>query len=134
MASLAVNSISFRARQVSRSPKSRPTHRDAQAPLRLTPRGRMVVRLVVLSSLLTVVISVFSFSTALLSGASGSDTKVSSPTFRVITVPAGATLWAIAAQVVKPGSDVRDVVDQLVELNHLDSMLVQAGQRLTIPV
>ena len=77
MASLAVNSISFRAPQVSPSPKSRPTHRGAQAPLRLTPRGRMVVRLAVLSSLLTVVISVFSFSTALLSGASGSDTKVS---------------------------------------------------------
>jgi LysM repeat protein len=94
----------------------------------------MVVRAAVLSSLLTIVISVFSFSTALLSGASGSDTKVSTPTFRVITVPAGATLWAIAAQVVKPGSDVRDVVDQLVELNHLDSMLVQAGQRLTIPL
>ena len=55
MASLAVNSISFPARQVSPSPKSRPTHRDAltaigkkleSPPLipRVTPLERYVFR------------------------------------------------------------------------------------------
>nr|WP_281373326.1 LysM peptidoglycan-binding domain-containing protein [Kineococcus aurantiacus] len=44
----------------------------------------------------------------------------------------GQTLSGIAAQWA-PAQDWREVADEIVELNALPSMTVQAGQRLVLP-
>ena len=108
-------------------------------PLRLTARGRLVVRLLVLASLLTLTLSVATFSRALLAGAiaeDGTNAGVSpgnSVTYQEIVVVPGETLWSIA-QHVSSRQDIRSVVDTLVELNHLESAGLVAGQRLIVPI
>ena len=52
--------------------------------------------------------------------------------FTTVTVAPGESLWTIAEDVA-PDRDPRDVVDELVRLNALETVLVQAGQRLAIP-
>ena len=107
--------------------------------LRLTARGRLVVRLLVLASLLTLTLSVATFSRALLAGAiaeDGTSAGVSaghSVTYQEIVVVPGETLWSIA-QHVSSRQDIRSVVDTLVELNHLESAGLVAGQRLIVPI
>lgn len=108
-------------------------------PLRLTARGRLVVRLLVLASLLTLTLSVATFSRALLAGAiaeDGTSAGVSagnSVTYQEIMVVPGETLWSIARHV-STGHDVRSVVDSIAELNHLESAGLVAGQRLIVPI
>ncbi|CAB4687634.1 MAG: LysM peptidoglycan-binding domain-containing protein [Actinobacteria bacterium] len=113
-------------------------------PLRLTARGRLVVRLLVLASLLTLTLSVATFSHSLIAGALAEDGStagssgagnraVSTLTYEEIIVLPGETLWSIARHV-STGADVRSVVDSIVELNHLDSAGLVAGQRLTLPI
>lgn len=125
------------------------SHRTIQpmasaVPLRLTARGRLVVRLLVLASLLTLTLSVATFSHSLIAGAlaedgstagiSGSGNRaVSTLTYEEIVVLPGGTLWSIARHV-GSGADVRSVVDSIVELNHLDSAGVVAGERLIVPM
>jgi LysM repeat protein len=47
-----------------------------------------------------------------------------------VVVAPGETLWSIAGMV---GGDSASVVDQIVELNHLDGIDVVAGQKLVVP-
>jgi len=107
-------------------------------PLRLTARGRLVVRLLALASLLTLTLAVATFSRTLLAGAiaeEGTSTGVSAGhlvTYQEIMVVPGETLWSIARHV-SAGQDLRSVVDSIVDLNHLDSAGVVAGQRLIVP-
>ena len=73
---------------------------------------------------------------AVLSGgaaAASRDIGATAGSFDEITVMTGETLWSIALEVA-PTSDPRDVVDEIVRLNALDSVTVSAGQRLAIPV
>jgi LysM repeat protein len=44
----------------------------------------------------------------------------------------GDTLWAIAGNLAD-GGDTQAVISAIVELNQLDSMTVQPGQKLAIP-
>lgn len=49
-----------------------------------------------------------------------------------VTVAPGDTVWSIAAA--HAGShDVREEVDAIVAVNHLDAVVVVAGQRLAVP-
>ncbi|WP_346427778.1 LysM peptidoglycan-binding domain-containing protein [Bifidobacterium sp. CP2] len=50
------------------------------------------------------------------------------------TVQPGQTLWTYAEMVTPEGGDVSATVDELMELNDLDSASVQAGQRIVVPV
>jgi LysM repeat protein len=50
-----------------------------------------------------------------------------------VTVAPGETLWSIAGDVA-PGSDRRDTVAEIVELNALQGSSVRAGQRIAVPV
>jgi LysM repeat protein len=50
-----------------------------------------------------------------------------------VTVAPGDTLWSIAGDVA-PGTDRRDTVAEIVELNALDGSSVRAGQRIAVPV
>ena len=79
------------------------------------------------------------FSRALLAGAiaeDGTNAGVSpgnSVTYQEIVVVPGETLWSIARHV-STGHDVRSVVDNITELNHLESAGLVAGQRLIVPI
>lgn len=45
----------------------------------------------------------------------------------------GESLWEIAAEHAAPGSDLRVVVDEIIELNQLEGGDIQAGQRILVP-
>jgi hypothetical protein len=105
----------------------RPTaQRRVQAPsrpVRLTRRGRLVVVLVLLVTL------VIGFSIGVSSQAAGPSRPHHVPT---VTVQPGETLWQVAVRVA-PDADPRLVVDQLQRINHLSSATVLAGQQLVVP-
>jgi hypothetical protein len=99
----------------------------AGAPLRLTRRGRLVVRLLGAAGLLLVVgVGVLGGPSAL-AGPDGGQVPVAE---RVV-LP-GETLWGIAGEVA-PGTDRRETVAQIMELNGLSSAEVTAGTRLSVP-
>ncbi|HMO11885.1 MAG TPA: LysM peptidoglycan-binding domain-containing protein [Actinotalea sp.] len=93
--------------------------------LRLTGRGRVV--LVVAALVLAGVWTGLGPGAHAGSGAPGIEVTA-------VTVATGQTLWQIARSVAAPGQDVRDVVDELVVLNGLDGVALQAGQQLLVPV
>lgn len=104
----------------------RPTRATRSGEVRLTRRGRLVVFLGALALLLAA---------AVFWGAGSVATErpgTPEPT-RVVLVEEGDTLWAIAAAVTTDG-DVRATIEHIERLNALDSALLQAGQRLRVPV
>ncbi|GAA0316921.1 LysM peptidoglycan-binding domain-containing protein [Kineococcus aurantiacus] len=96
------------------------------APLRLTRRGRFLLTCTAATALTGAVLAV----TGALTGASAGAERAPVPA--VHTVLPGQTLSGIAAQWA-PAQDWREVADEIVELNALPSMTVQAGQRLVLP-
>jgi len=103
------------------------SRRRTPGPVRLTRRGRVVVRLLALALALAAV-SVGVLAIGRVAGASpaGSGPR----TTRHVVLP-GETLWSIAAAEA-PGRDRRDVVARIIELNALPDGRVFAGQRLAI--
>ncbi len=99
--------------------------------LRLTRRGRTVVLL----TLVTLMVAAFSLGRV---GSQASPTGATPPhatTKHVMSqtvVQPGESLWAVAKRVA-PGHDPRAVIDQLADLNHLESSTLQAGQLLIVP-
>jgi hypothetical protein len=53
------------------------------------------------------------------------------PPVRVVVAP-GDTLWALASRYGPPNADLRRVVDDTREINHLDGSLIRPGQVLLI--
>ena len=51
---------------------------------------------------------------------------------KIVQVGTGDTLWDIAASLADDG-DVRAVMEEIEQLNALDSGVLQAGQRLVVP-
>jgi len=100
----------------------RPTPR-----LRLTKRGRAVLLLLAATPL---VIAALFF--ALNGGGANASLEGSTDSFSYVTVDSGETLWQVA-QEVAPNADPRDVIQQLMELNQLESADVFAGVQLAIP-
>ena len=97
--------------------------------LRLTVRGRRVLAaLAALPAVLALSVAVLGGGAALASRDAGAPAG----SFTTVTVAAGESLWTIAEEIA-PGHDPRDVVDQIVRLNALDSVVLQAGQSLSIP-
>lgn len=106
-----------------------PSPINSHSQLRLTPRGRGLARLAVVSSLSIILLAGFS----LFSGATaGSTDSVSTTPYLKITVKPGETLWSIASNLSGSG-DRRDLVDELIEVNRLKSPEVVAGQKIYIP-
>ena len=102
-----------------------PSPINSQSQLRLTPRGRAVARLAVVTSLSILLLAGFS----LFSGATaGSTDSISTTPYMKITVKPGETLWSIASNLSGSG-DRRDLVDELIEVNRLKSPEVVAGQK-----
>lgn len=106
---------------ITASPALRPT-----GSVRLTRRGRLVV--FTLALLVVLAVGVLLASGSVATGEPGA----AEPT-RVVMVGAGDTLWDIAADLADDG-DVRAMIDQIEQLNALESGMVVAGQQLVVPV
>ncbi|MDX2375715.1 LysM peptidoglycan-binding domain-containing protein [Microbacterium sp. LRZ72] len=133
--SVALNSVAL-APIASRHAASRPTP-AARTRLRLTARGRRglaALTIVVVAALL--VLGALGAQAAMASAtdpaASSATAALGSSSFETVTVQSGESLWSIAASVA-PGADPRDVIDEIVRLNALESVVVDAGQKLAIP-
>jgi len=102
---------------------------EAAAPVRLTRRGRLVVRVggagLVLLALTAGVL-------LLDRPAQAGSTPQSVPVSYRVVLP-GETLWQIAGEVA-PTVDRRDTVARIAELNALSTTGVAAGQRIAVPV
>ena len=59
-------------------------------------------------------------------------TTAPAPAVTQTTVQAGESLWTVAHRVA-PGTDPRETVQQIRQLNHLSSSGLQAGQQLLLP-
>jgi hypothetical protein len=96
--------------------------------IRLTRRGRVVVRL---GSVLLLVVVVAA--AVLLGGgrADGGEQARPLPVTYHVVAP-GETLWQLASEL-QPGVDPRDTVARIVELNQLRSADIAAGTRLALP-
>lgn len=95
------------------------------AHLRLTRRGRLVVFAVGL--LVAVAIAV-----AFAGGSVATSEKGEPVPTDTIVVGTGVTLWDIASARSESG-DVRDMMSTIQQLNHLESSMLVAGQRLRVP-
>jgi hypothetical protein len=103
--------------------------RGRQPALRLTRRGRAVVRLAVVTALVLLALAV-----VLTWGRPAEARPEPGPPMPVryhVVLP-GETLWRIAAEEM-PRLDRREAVARIVELNALESAGVSAGQRLAVP-
>ena len=97
-----------------------------QSLARLTRRGRLARTFVVLS--LTVVMAA---GFAARSGA-GQDVASTAPSYSVVVVAPGETLWSVAAAYAT--GDVQGMVNQIREANNLKGVDLQAGQKLRVPL
>lgn len=95
------------------------------APLVLTRRGRVVLAVLVL-----VLVAILGglFANRASADGLGEPVKVA-----VHSVGAGETLWQIAAAVTPAGADVRDTIDEVLELNTMSSVDLTIGQQLLVP-
>ena len=116
------SAVSSRSSQGTRGTGS---NRAVASPMPLTRRGRVV--LVILA--LALVVAMGS-----IAGRAFAARPVVEPAYQVIVVSPGQTLWGIASEIAGPDEDVRDVIAQLEVLNGLDSVALQAGQELRVPV
>ena len=110
---------------------ARAARREANAnpPLRLTRRGRIVVAVaaaLVLAALSLVIASAAQATNHPVSSRAGQQGVAQ------ITVRPGQTLWSVAENA-DPGADTRVVIQQITELNGLTGSVVYAGERLWVP-
>jgi hypothetical protein len=106
--------------------RTQPVRTRPAGPVRLTRRGRLVATLVLLAGFLA--------GGVLLAGglASAGTEPGAAATAERVTVAPGETLWGIAEREA-PGTDPRDTVAEILELNHLQSSAVEAGSVLLLP-
>lgn len=96
--------------------------------VRLNRRGRLARTCVVLS-LAIVLGSVVSAK----AGAGTDAAPVKAGSFITVTVAPGDTVWSLANRLAA-GGDVRSLVSEIISVNSLASVDVQAGQKLRIPL
>ncbi len=100
--------------------------RSGSGRVRLTRRGQLAV---VLAGLMLMLTTAFVWG-----GGSAATEHAGVPeATRVVTVAPGDTLWDIAADLAEDG-EVRSMVDRIERLNALDSAMLQAGQRIRVPI
>jgi LysM repeat protein len=111
-----------------KTPENRYVSHSSQA-VRLTPRGRLVTRLAVITSLSILLLSGFAAMTGATAGSA--ETAIPTPYIKVSVKP-GETLWSIADSIAS-NVDRRSLVADIVEINNLKSPELQAGQKIYIP-
>jgi len=70
---------------------------------------------------------------AMAGGREGDASASPPPPPRVVTVHYGDTLWTIARQHCNPRDDIREVVYEIRQVNHIDSSRLRAGMQIQIP-
>jgi negative regulator of sigma E activity len=110
-------------------PAPAPAPRRSPSPLRLTRRGRVLARLAVAALVLLAVVA----GVLLIDRSAAADSQAHPIPVSYRVVLPGETLWQIAGEVA-PGTDRRDTVARIKELNALDTAAVNAGQRIAVPV
>jgi hypothetical protein len=101
------------------------THATRHGGLRLTRRGRLVLLL----ALVGLILAAFSLGRV---GSQAAPRTAQHAQLGHTVVQPGETLWAVAKRVA-PGHDPRAVIDQIADLNDLDTSALQAGQLLVVP-
>ena len=102
--------------------------------VRLNRRGRLARTLVVLS--LAIVLGSL-VSGSLVSANAGAGTEAGpskAGSFITVTVAPGETIWSLATRMAPETGDVRGLVSEILEVNSLASVDVEAGQRIRIPL
>lgn len=95
-------------------------------PIRLTARGKLMVR---------VVASILALGASIGIGAAlGTALQAPVGELAVVVVEPGQSLWTIASAAAAPGQDVRDVMAEIASLNALSDSTISAGQQLSVPV
>lgn len=112
--------------------------RTAGGRVELTRRGRFVfIGLPVLMTAALMLLALCALAAGSLASpaqASASYEPIDMADYAVsVTVLQGESLWSIASAA-DPSRDVREVVSEIVVLNDLSSGVVQAGQRLYVPI
>jgi LysM repeat protein len=101
-----------------------------QSLVRLTRRGRLARTIVVLS---LAVVMVAGFAATSGANVAGSTSAASSePSYSVVVVAPGETLWSVAAAYAT--GDVQGLINEIREVNNLKGYDLQAGQRLRVPL
>jgi len=105
---------------------ARPAARSA-TQLRLTSRGRVVLFVVVVLAIMMLAVTFGSSTTATIESGTPAATYA-------VTVKPGQTLWQIAIAA-NPDGDVRQTVDEIMELNSLASAGgLQMGREIAVPI
>jgi LysM domain-containing protein len=99
------------------------------APLRLTRRGRVVVALA--AALLVTMVSLLLAGVAQATN-DGPSPRAARENLAQVIVRPGQSLWSVAESA-DPDQDTRAVIQQIIDLNSLNSDSVFAGQRLWVP-
>ncbi|WP_411700514.1 LysM peptidoglycan-binding domain-containing protein [Conyzicola sp.] len=99
---------------------------SAQPRLRITKRGRAVL------TTLAAIPVVAGVMLVALNGGGATATNSSGADLEEVTVQAGQSLWSLAEDIA-PGVDPRDVINDILSVNQLETGSVQAGQRLMLP-
>lgn len=102
----------------------------AQAPLRLTRRGRLVL---VVLPVFAAVLAVLVAWSALMAPAKADGEAVGPGAVETVTVQPGQSLWSIAEGRV-PDQDPRVTISQIRQLNDLESTRVLPGEQLVVPL
>lgn len=100
----------------------------------LNRRGRLARTLVVLS-LAIVLASLVSGSLVSANAGAGTEAGPSkAASFITVTVAPGETIWSLATRMTAAGGDTRGLVSEILEVNSLASVDVEAGQKIRIPL
>ena len=111
----------------------RPPAQPARTRVRLTRRGRIVVAGLLTASMVLVAALAWLAGTAKADAAgSGVPSSAVYHSLRSVIVLPGQSLWSIATRY-EPGSDPRNVIQEIIDLNALSGTSVQPGQQLWLP-
>ena len=110
---------------VNQSLQANPSGR--QTTVKLSRRGRLARTIVVLS-LAVVMVAGF----AATSGANTAGSTSAEPSYSIVVVAPGETLWSVAAAYAS--GDVQGLINEIREVNNLKGYDLQAGQRLRVPL
>jgi hypothetical protein len=115
--------------EIRRGHPQRPRPSAAPPPLRLTRRGRIVIA--VAAALLVTVISLLAAGVAQATSHRPAPRAARQDLLQVVVRP-GQTLWSVAESA-DPDQDTRVIVQQIIDLNSLNSATVPAGRQLWVP-
>ena len=107
--------------------------RPVRTRVRLTRRGRVVVAGLITASMVLVAALAWLAGTARADAAGGGvPSSAVYHSLRSVVVLPGQSLWSIATRY-EPGSDPRNVIQEIIDLNALSGTSVQPGEHLWLP-